>query len=158
MNDKAQDVERVVKEYPRSSRWIEGNLVLGSGNLILTTKRLIFLHEVVVTPKIEQKLRELDSFPGSRTMDYAITLHKNNFQIPLTSIVTVKTGTFALFPIPRFCLRVTYAEGKRQQNQKTASFMFTIPLLKGFFQFEITTVLSWVWTIKAIMRNRGLHI
>ena len=147
--------ERVIKEYPNTTRWLEGRLILGVGNLILTTERIAFLNQVLVKEKHVQKMQELSEAPSSRVLDYALTLHKNNFQIPLSSVTSAKVGLFAYFPIPRFCLRIAYFSEKKRKKIETTSFMFTITMLRGFYQFEITTVLSWVWTIKRVMKYKG---
>ena len=148
--------ERVIKEYPNTTRWLEGRLILGVGNLILTTERIAFLNQVLVKEKHVQKMQELSEAPSSRVLDYALTLHNNNFQIPLHSLTSAKVGLFAYFPIPRFCLRIAYFSDKKKI--KTISFMFTISILRGFYQFEIATVLSWVSAIKGMMNHKGLEI
>ena len=150
--------ERVIKEYPNTTRWLEGKRILGVGNLILTTERLIFLNQVVATERNIQRLQELSRASTSRVMNFALTLHKNNFEIPLNSLVSVKVGWFVPFPIPRFCLRIAYFGDKKGKKSKTVAFMFTISMLKGFYQLEITTVKSWVWAIKRVMRDKGLSI
>ncbi len=154
MPDKSSASEEVVmKEYPRSSRWLEGQQVIGVGNLVLTGKRLVFLNQVPLEKKEIEYFRKLsEGASTSRVIDLALTLHKNNFQIPLSSLIQVKTGLYSIFPFPRPCLRISYRSEKKKKQIKAASFMFTIPLLKGFFQLEITTVLGWVWMIKKAMR------
>ena len=69
--------ERVIKEYPNTTRWLEGKLTLGVGNLILTTERLVFLNQVVANEKHFQRLQQLSQAPASRVLEYALTLHKN---------------------------------------------------------------------------------
>lgn len=155
MADKQPSEEIVVKEYPHSTRWLKGQQVIGSGNLILTSKRLVFLHEVVATDEQIEKMQKIaERAPVNRLLDFAISLYKQNFQIPLASLVLVKVGLYSLFPFPRPCLRVFYGSGRKKGQMKTVSFMFTIPLLRGFFQFEITTVLGWVWSIRRVLRYR----
>ncbi|MFC2042321.1 hypothetical protein ACFLTV_02330, partial [Chloroflexota bacterium] len=146
--------ERVIKEYPNTTRWLEGRLILGVGNLILTTERIAFLNQVLVKEKHVQKMQELSEAPSSLVLDYALTLHKNNFQIPLSSVTSAKVGLFAYFPIPRFCLRIAYFSNKKKEKIKRASFMFTISILRGFYQLEITTVMSWASTIKRVMKYK----
>jgi hypothetical protein len=150
--------ERVIKEYPNSTRQLEGQLVMGAGNLILTTERLVFLNQILPKERHLQKFQELSEAPVSRALDYAITLHKNNFQIPLSSVTAARVGLFAYFPIPRFCLRLAYFSDQKRNKIKTASFMFTISILRGFFQFEVTTVMAWVSAIKKAMKHKGLEI
>ncbi len=154
MEDKQPASEEfVIKEYPRSTRWLEERRIIGVGNLILTNERLVFLHQVVLTDEQIENLRKLSEAPTSRMMDFVLALHKKNFQIPLSSLVLVRTGLFSLLPFPRFCLRVSYISEKKKKI-KTVSFMFTISVLRGFFQLEITTVLGWVWIIRRAARAK----
>ena len=145
--------EAVLKEYPNSTRWIEGRRLLGEGNLILTNKRLVFLNRVVISERQNEKMKELEGSPINEILDFALTLHKRNFQIPLSSIVAADRHRFALLPFPRFCLRLTYLSGSRQK-EKTLVFIFTIPVLKGFFQLEITIVMGWVRMIRKVLKAR----
>ena len=158
MSDKpAPSKEVVIKEYPNSTRWLEGPQIIGVGNLILTNERLVFLHQVVATNEQIENLRKLSQEATVNTMvDFALTLHKKNFQIPLSSLIAVKVGLYSLLPLPRPCLRIFYQSQKKKRQIKTASFMFTIPLLKGFFQFELTTVWGWVWLLRRAMRAKQL--
>lgn len=146
--------EKVLKEYPNSTRLLDGEKVTGIGNLILTTERLVFLHQVTLDDKQTESLQKLSATaPLSKLLDYTLTLHKKSFQLPLSSVISVKVGMFSLLPLPRPCLRISY-RSERKKNAKTASFMFYIPLLKGFYQLEITTVLVWVWLINKAVRYR----
>ncbi len=150
MNQRQDFEEIVIKEYPRSTRWMEGQQIVGVGNLILTSRRLIFLHQVQLTDeKIKNMQATLKDRTNDKMIDFALTLHKNNFQIPLTSVVSARMGLYSLLPLPRPCLRITY---QKKGEIKSASFMFTIPLLRGFFQLEITDIMVWVGKIKRAMR------
>ncbi len=149
--------EVVIKEYPRSTRWLEGQQVIGVGNLILTSKRLVFLNQVPLAEEEIERLRKLSAgAPTSRVIDLALAIHKKNFQITLSSLISVKVGLYSILPFPRPCLRISYRSEKKKKQIKTASFMFTIPLLKGFFQLEITTVWRWVQIIRRVMRGKQL--
>lgn len=146
--------ESVLKEYPNSTRLLDGKKVTGIGNLILTTERLVFLHQVALDDKQTESLQKLSATaPLSKLLDYTLTLHKKSFQLPLSSVIAVKVGMFSLLPLPRPCLRISY-KSEKKKTTKTASFMFYIPLLKGFYQLEITTVLVWVWLINKAVRYR----
>lgn len=149
----AASEEFVVKEYPRYTHWMEGKEVIGVGNLILTSERLIFLHQVELNEQRTDYIKKLseEKATTSRFLDFALTLHKKNFEVPLTSVISVKTALYSLLPFPRPCLRISYMAGK-QKTPKPLSFMFTIPLWKGWFQLEITTVVIWG---KAIQRAMG---
>ena len=145
--------EAVLKEYPNSTRWIDGRRLLGEGNLILTNERLVFLNRVVLSERQAEKVEELEGAPITEILDFALTLHKKNFQIPLSSIMAADRHRFALLPLPRYLLRVTY-QGGRRQIEKTLSFIFTIPVLKGFFQLEITVVMGWVRMIRKMLKAK----
>ena len=145
--------EAVLKEYPNSTRWIEGRRLLGEGNLILTNERLVFLNRVVLSERQVEKVEELEGAPIAGILDFALTLHKKNFQIPLSSIIAADRYRFALLPLPRYLLRVTY-QGGRRQIEKTLSFIFTISVLRGFFQLEITTVMGWVRMVRKVLKAK----
>ena len=154
-NEYSTSGEVVLKEYPHSTRWMEGQLVIGVGNLILTTERIVFLHQVALSDEEIERLRKISGKATNKDMiDLSLSLHKKNFQFPLSSITQVKTGLYCLLPFPRPCLRIFYRSGKKKQNILAASFMFTIPLLKGFYQLEITTVRAWVMLINEAVRHK----
>jgi len=146
--------EVVLKEYPRSTHRMEGQQVIGVGNLILTNERLVFLNRV---PLNDEEVEYLQKFSGKattkRTIDLALTLHKKNFQVPLSSVISVKTGLYSILPFPRPCLRISYRSEKKKKI-KAVSFMFTIPLWKGWFQLEITTIKAWGRIIKEAVRYK----
>jgi len=146
--------EVVLKEYPRSTHRMEGQQVIGVGNLILTNERLVFLNRV---PLNDEELEYLQKFSGKattkRTIDLALALHKKNFQVPLSSVISVKTGLYSILPFPRPCLRISYRSEKKKKI-KTISFMFTIPLWKGWFQLEITTIKGWGRIIREAVRYK----
>ena len=149
--------EMVLKEYPRFTQWIEGKKVMGAGNLILTNRRLIFLHQLPLDEEDLERLRRLsERTTTSQMLDFARTLYNNNFQVWLYSIVSVKTGLYSPLPFPRFCLRINYTDKKGKVQKLT--FMFTIPLWRGWFQLEITTVMAWVQFIRRAMKNRQLTV
>ena len=151
--------EVVIKEYPHSTRWLEGQQVIGVGNLILTNERLVFLHRV---PLDEEELEYLQKFSKqattSRMIDLALTFHKKNFQVPLSSVISVKTGLYSILPLPRPCLRISYRSERKKKQIKTVSFMFTIPIWKGWFQLEITTIRAWVWIIREAVKYNQLTV
>ncbi len=148
MNDKD---EIIIKEYPNSTRWVDGRDTIGTGNLILTSNRLIFLNGVKLSDKQIERIRELSTkATASRLLDYALTLHKMNFQIPLSLVTWVRIGLYSLLPFPRPCLRI-FCLGKNEEEE--FSFMFNIPLLKGIYQWEITTVWHWVSVINRALRR-----
>ncbi len=151
--------EVVLKEYPHSTHWLEGQEVIGAGNLILTNERLIFLHRIPLDDKELEYLRKFSATATtSRMIDLAFTLHKKNFQVPLSSVISVKTGLYSLLPFPRPRLHITYRSEKKKTQVKTLSFIFTIPLLRGVFQWEITTIMTWVRIIREAVKYNQLTV
>ena len=150
MNRRQDSEEIVIKEYPHSTRWLEGQQIIGVGNLILTSRRLVFLHRVELSDRRIQDIERISKDGKTdRMIDFALTLHTKNFQIPLASVVSAGVGLHSLLPLPRPCLRISY---QKKGEIKNASFTFTIPLLRGFFQFEILDVLLWVRKIRGAMK------
>jgi hypothetical protein len=153
MNAKQTRDEVVLKEYPNSTRWLEGQRVMGVGNLILTNERLVFIHQIHISEEEIERLRQLSARITTRELiDTTLPFHKKNFQVPLSSVVGVKTGLLTFFPFPRPCLRIFYQSAKKRQVNRL-SFIFTIPLWKGWFQLEITTVMGWAASIKRVLRQ-----
>lgn len=146
--------EVVLKEYPNSTRWIKGQLILGVGNLVLTNERLVFLHGVDLSPRQIAQVKKLsETGDTSKVLDYALTLHKKNFEIPLSSVVSASMCRYCILPFPRPYLRINYIGGSKRK-EKTLSFMFTIPLLKGLYQLEFTTVWAWVRIIRRALQAK----
>ena len=149
--------EVVIKEYPNSTRWVEGKRIVGEGNLVLTSERLVFLNRAALSQGHAEKIKEMEAAPMSEVLDFALTLHKKNFQIPLSSVLSADRCRIGLFPMPRFYLRITYLGGSKRK-EKSDGFMFTIPLLKGIFQLEYTTVMGWVWMIRKVLAAKKQSI
>jgi len=146
--------EVVLKEYPNSTRWMKGQLVIGVGNLILTNERLVFLNQVVLSPRQIEHIRKLsEAAKTNKIIDFALTLHKRNFEVPLSSVISAKMSRYCLFPFPRPYLSISYRGGSKDK-EKTLGFMFTIPLLKGFYQLEFTTVWGWVQIIRRVLKAK----
>jgi len=141
--------EVVIKEYPKSTQWLEGRQVTAVGNLVLTNERLVFLRQVVLSEKEIETLQQLSKeSTASELIQFALNLHKKNFQLPLSSIVSVKMGLYSVLPL-RPCLRVYYKSASKKE--KTASFLFTLPLLKRLLMSEFPT-LGWVRAIKKAVK------
>ena len=146
--------EVVLKEYPNSTRWIKGQLVIGVGNLILTNERLVFLHGVELSPRQIAYIRKLSETGNTnKVIDYALTLHKKNFEVPLSSVISANMSRYCILPFPRPYLRINYRGGSREK-EKTLGFMFTISLLKGFYQLEFSMVWIWVRIIRKALRAK----
>jgi hypothetical protein len=151
MSDKpsASD-EVVIKEYPNSTHLLEENQVRAAGNLVLTNKRLIFLRQTAFTEKEIQNLQRLSQEANTeKLIQFALTLHKKNFQIPLSSIVSAKLGSYFIFPSPQWYMRVAYKTASKKV--KTVSFRFTLPLFKRLLMSEFPT-LGWIRAIKKAVK------
>jgi hypothetical protein len=156
MENKYREV--VLKEYPKYTRWMKGQMILGVGNLILTNERLIFLNQVVLSPKHLQTWRKLiESGNTSKQIDFTLTLHKKNFEVPLSSVISANMKRYCLFPFPRPYLNISYRGGSKDK-EKTLSFMFTISLLKGFYQLEVSTIWMWVRIIRKALQAKNSSI
>jgi len=154
MSDKSPASEEVViKQYPNSTHWLEGNQVRAVGNLIVTNKRLVFLRQTVLTEKEIENTRKLSQEAGTeRLIEFALSLHKKNFQVPLSSIVSAKLGFHFMFPSLKPCMRVSYKTASKKV--KTLSFRFTLPFLKRLMLSEFPT-LGWIRAInKAVKAQR----
>ena len=146
--------EVVLKEYPKSTRWMKGQEIIGVGNLILTSERLVFLHGVELSPRQIATIRKLsETEKTNKIIDFALTLHKRNFEVPLSSVILAKMRRYCLFPFPRPYLSISYRGGSKDK-EKTLGFMFTISLLKGFYQLELTTVWVWVRIIRKALKAK----
>jgi len=144
--------ETVVKEYPKSTCWLEDRQVRAIGNLVLTDQRLVFLKQVELSEKQAEEIRRLATeATTSELIQFALKLHKKNFQLPLSSIVTARMGLLSYFPIRPY-LSVHYLSVNKKL--KTLDFMFTLPLLKRLMMSEFPT-LGWLNAIKkAVKRDK----
>ncbi|MFH1003322.1 MAG: hypothetical protein V1780_04180 [Chloroflexota bacterium] len=146
MNAELSPAEVVIKEHPRITLWLEGSEVKAGGNLVLTNRRLVFLKQVELTPVKAAELQKLSRENNtSELIKYALSLNKNNFQLPLSSIVSVKTGGFFTFPRFNLCLRLTYrSPGKKP---KRLTFLFQTAFIRVLFRSEPLTM-EWVRAVK----------
>ncbi len=145
--------EIVIREHPRSTYLLEGRMVRAAGNLVLTNERLIYLRQVLLN---EQQTRELQGLTqrgatASELLQFALHLHKKNFQVLLSSVVEAKTGFLTMFPLRPY-LRVRYRGTSK--NIKTLGFFFTLPLLKRLLMVEFPTI-GWSRAVnKAVKAKR----
>jgi hypothetical protein len=154
MANKSPEIkEPVIKEYPNVSIWLVANMAQGYGNLVLTSERLMFLNQVALEEwqlkKAQQLSREGDF---NKVVEFTMKLHKNNFQIPLSSVTKVKMGLFSLIPMPRLCMRIHYLTKKDKPAE--TSFAFRIPLLKGLVELELTLIMAWISAVKAAVKAK----
>lgn len=146
--------EVVLREHRRWARWIKGRRPLGEGNLTLTNRRVIFLHRIQSSPVVETSIKRMADAPMKDVLDYAFTLNKSNFQIPLTSIVKVGIGTFIRFPLPHFYLYILYTQGKKKLPG-TVAFQFRRPILQVIIRPHIIEVWKWRRAIKQAIKETG---
>lgn len=141
--------EVVIKEHPHGTYWLEGNQVRAVGNLLLTNQRLVFLRQVNLTETQTKEIQRLArEAKTSELVQFALKLHKKNFQLPLSSIVTAKMGLLSIFPVRPY-LRVYYQSASK--NTKTLSFMFTLPFLKRLLLTDFPTI-GWINAIKRAVK------
>jgi hypothetical protein len=140
-------LETIIRQHRRWTNWVEPRRIRGEGSLILTNRRLLFLHRIEASPSVAASIKKLADAPIETVLDHALTLHKDNFQIPLSSIVQVGICSLVGFPFPYFYLSVFYLEGKKM-TPHTAAFQF-----RNSTQPQI--IMDWGWkgairrTIKA---------
>ncbi|MFH1381775.1 MAG: hypothetical protein ABIH70_02670 [Chloroflexota bacterium] len=152
-NRQLASAERKLKEYPNFTRLLDGQQVAGIGNLILTDRRLVFLHFVDLS---DEQVEQIQSIAADgitdRYVDHVLSLDKKNFQLPLASVVSAGMGLSTWLPL-RPCLRIIYR--KRGGKIETVSFNFYIPLTRVLVQFELLDVLTWVLRINWARRKAG---
>lgn len=143
--------EVVIREYPNSTYWIEGRQVIAMGNLVLTNKRLLFLKQVSLTPQEIEKVQKLSKEAATeKVLQFALSLHRRNLEVPLSSIISVKAGLYSIFPILNLYMRVVYKSASKKI--KTVSFKFRPPFLKRLLMSD-TPTLGWVWDIRKAMKK-----
>lgn len=146
------DDETIIRQHRRYTHWLEGRKTIGEGSLVLTNHRLLFLHRIESTPEVTASIKKLADAPIKAVLDHALTLHRNCFQIQLSSIVQVGIGIFAGFPLPHFYLWINYLKGKNQILH-LASFQFGNPQPGIFFQPQVFVDLGWKNSIQQAMRE-----
>ena len=139
-------VEIIIRQHRHWTCWIKAHRTVGEGNLVLTNRRLIFLHRIQASPDVDAIIKKLADAPVETVLNHALTLHKNCFQIPLSSIVRVGIGAFIWFPFPRFHLGVSYLQGNKQIPHRVA-FQFKNAKSQIFSSPQI--IKDWVW-VRAI--------
>lgn len=151
-SDNNGNEEIIIKQHRRWAHLLEKRKTAGQGSLILTNRRLLFLHRVDDSPEIKASIRKLADAPMATVLDHALSLHKKSFQIPLTAIVRVEVGTFAGFPLPHFFLWLSYLKGKNNVIHEV-SFQFTTIQHGIFFEPQLITDLGWKRAIQRAIRQ-----
>ena len=143
--------EQVIKEYPNSTYLLIGNYLDAIGNLILTSERLVFLIRAPLSDEqFEETQRMAQEATANELIDFALTLHKNNFQIPLEKVISAKMGLRSYLPLA-FCLRVFHMG--RGRKIKDTSFMFQPPMMKRLMMSEFPTM-GWARAINKAAKKK----
>ena len=143
-----ENIETILRQHRRWTRLVEGSRSTGEGSLILTNRRLLFLHRIGSSPDVTESIKKLADAPMETVLDHALTLHKSSFQIPLSSIMQVGIVTLFGFPFPHFCLSVFYLAGKKL-TPHTAAFQFGKP--QSYVLSKPQIIMDWSWK-RAIRR------
>lgn len=143
-----KNLEVIIRQHRHWTHRVEGLRVVGQGNLVLTNRRLLFLHRIDASPEVGASIRKLADAPIDTVLDHALTLHKGCLQIPLSAIARVGIGAVSGFPFPHFCLTVYYYEG-RKRTPRVAAFQFKRPKAVTFQSPQIISDIRWR---KAILR------
>ena len=144
--------EKIIKEHRRWTQWIEHPRAMRLGNLVLTNRRLIFLHQIQSSPDVKTNIKKLADAPTETVLNYAFSLNRNNFQIPLSAIGTVRIGTFNWTPFPHVCLSVIYFDGKHTAS-KLASFQFIRPIKQTILNPQLIVDIGWIRAINKAIKN-----
>ena len=147
-------VEIIIRQHRHWTCWIKAHRTVGEGNLVLTNRRLIFLHRIQASPNVDAIIKKLADAPVETVLNHALTLHKNCFQIPLSSIVRVGIGAFIWFPLPHFYLGVSYLKGNKQ-TPHTVAFQFRSAKSQIFWPPQIIKDWGWVRVINRAMQETG---
>lgn len=147
-----ENLEIIIRQHSRWTHCVEGRRTIGKGSLVLTNRRLLFLHQIEASPDVASTIKKLADAPIEMVLNHALTLHKNCFQIPLSSIIRVGIGGFARFPFPHPNLSVSYLKDKKLTFQM-AAFQFEKPGSGLRFQPQIITDWGWKRSIQRAIRE-----
>ncbi|MFC1870421.1 hypothetical protein ACFLYE_04050 [Chloroflexota bacterium] len=77
-NEKPAAKEFIIKEYPKTTYWLDGKLVRAIGNLILTNERLVFLRQVFLSPEQTTSMQKIiQEGHTSELLQFALRLHNH---------------------------------------------------------------------------------
>jgi len=148
------ELEKVIKEHRRWTRWLESSTVAREGNLVLTNRRLMYLNRIAPNEEVSANIKKLADAAMEQVLDYAFTLNKKNFQIPLSEIKRIGVGVFTLYPYPRFCLTVS-CNPRKNEKTKTYAFQFRDAANKNMFKLQLTEDFRWAKAIKQVVLTYG---
>jgi len=146
--------EKIIKEHRRWTRWLESQTVAREGNLVLTNRRLLFLNRIAPNEVVNTNIKKLADAPMDQVLDYAFTLSKKNFQMPLSEIRRIGVGIFTLYPYPRFCLTVSYRP-RKNEKAKTFAFQFRDEANKNIMKLQLAEDYRWAKAIKQAILTYG---
>lgn len=129
--------EEIIREWPKYTLLMEPKAI-SRGNLILTSERLVFLKEKVLTEKDIYTLYQMRERGASvrEEIEFALGLQRKNFQIPLEDIIGAGLGRYSLLPF-RLWLHLRYRSGGKKEKQHT--FIFTMSFFKRLILKEFPT-------------------
>lgn len=148
----SKNKEYIIKEHRHWTQWIVNRFAKRLGNLVLTNHRLMFLHKIQSSPEVSDHIKKLADSPMENVLNYAFTLNRDNFQMPLSNIAGVKIGLFNWNPFPHTCLTVVYFDGK-QAVSRAASFQFIRPIKQTILNPQIAVDINWIKTINKAIRD-----
>jgi hypothetical protein len=150
------EAERILKEHRKWTQWIAYPRILPLGNLVLTNRRLIFLNKIQSSPQVTENIKKLADAPMETVLNYAFTLNRDNFQIPLSAIGAVRVGAFRWNPFPHVCLSVVYFDGKNTSS-RLASFQFIRPIKQTILHPQLFVDIGWVRAINRAIKENESH-
>ena len=149
---KNTEPEKIIKEHRKWTQWIETPRKLQLGNLILTNRRLLFLNKISSSPEVTENIKKLADAPTESVLNYAYTLNRDNFQIPLSNVIGLKIGAYNWTPIPHVCLSIVYVDGKNLTTRMRA-FQFIRPYKQTILKPQFILVIDWIRAIKQTIKN-----
>ena len=149
---KNKEPEKIIKEHRKWTQWIETPRALRLGNLVLTNRRLIFLHIIESSPEVKENIKKLADAPIESVLNYAYTLNNKNFQIPLSNVIGLKLGAYNWTPIPHFCLSIIFVDRKYLTN-RMVSFQFIRPYKQTILKPQFMLVMDWIRAIKQAIKT-----
>jgi hypothetical protein len=149
---KNKEPEKIIKEHRKWTQWIETPRALRLGNLVLTNRRLIFLHIIESSPEVKENIKKLADAPIESVLNYAYTLNNKNFQIPLSNVIGLKLGAYNWTPIPHFCLSIIFVDRKYLTN-RMVSFQFIRPYKQTILKPQFMLVMDCIRAIKQAIKT-----
>ena len=148
---KNTEPEIIIKEHRKWTQWIETPRRLRLGNLVVTNRRVIFLNKISSSPEVTEHIRKLADAPTEDVLNYAYTLDRDNFQVPLSMITSLKIGAYNWTPIPHICLTIVFVD--KRATTRMAAFQFIRPYKQTLMKPQFMLVMEWIREIKKAIKN-----